>query len=140
MAANRIRRVVTIGLAGLALLLVPIGPAAAAPATATLSVWIDGWGSGTVTSSPPGINCHLTSPAGYPYSSTTDQTLIGPCDATFPVGTVVTTTATPAPDSSLNGSECGGSWMENPCRKTVRSGYNAVWVMFCPRDGMCSAG
>jgi hypothetical protein len=93
MTANRMRRVITIGLVGLAfLLLVPIGPAAAAPpATATLNIWIDGWGSGTVTSSPPGINCQLSSPAGYPYFSTTDYTLSGPCEAQFPVGTVVTT-------------------------------------------------
>jgi hypothetical protein len=37
-----------------------------------------------------------------------------------------------------NGTDCGEP--SNPCRKTITSGYNAVWVMFCPRDDLCSAG
>ena len=114
-------------------------PAAAAQPTSTLSVWIDGWGSGTVTSTPAGINCTMTSSDGNPWENENwNQTLSGSCHASFAVGTLVTMTATPAADSHLNGSDCGGP-SGNPCSRTITSGYNAAWAMFCPRDDLCSA-
>jgi hypothetical protein len=122
-------------------MLMPVNASAAtqANATSTLSVWIDGWGSGVVTSSPTGINCRLMSASGNPWENENwTQTLTGPCEAKFPIGTVVTVTATPDSGNNLNGIDCGE--LGNPCRKTITSGYNAVWVMFCPRDDLCSAG
>ena len=100
--------------------------------TSTVYAWIDGWGGGTVTSSPAGISCHTT--AWDPYSSEEPPAnSTGPCSASFPVGTTVTFTATPDPGSGVNGGT-------DPASLTVRSGYNAVWAMFCPTDGLCSAG
>ncbi|MFF1722406.1 hypothetical protein [Streptomyces sviceus] len=117
------------------------GLATAAPAGAltptvtqqsTVYAWIDGWGGGTVTSKPAGISCHTT--AWDPYSEEAPPAnSTGPCEARFPVGTTVTFTATPDPGSGLNGGP-------DPASLTVRSGYNAVWAMFCPTDGLCSAG
>jgi len=68
---------------------------------ATLNVQIAGGGAGTVTSSPKGIECG-------------DH-----CDKTFPVGTMVTLTATPAPGSEFigwSGGDCSGS---GPCTTTL---------------------
>ncbi|MEU1480568.1 hypothetical protein [Streptomyces sp. NPDC005760] len=117
------------------------GFATAAPAGAqaptvaqqsTVYAWIDGWGGGTVTSRPAGISCHTT--AWDPYSGEEPPAgSTGPCEARFPVGTTVTFTATPDPGSYTNGSV-------DPASLTVRAGYNAVWAMFCPTDGLCSAG
>lgn len=144
---RRFSRIIASTLLGGAVVLIPATTSAVAQTsdTGTLSVWIDGWGSGTVTSSPAGINCHLVSPPGYPYEheSGEDQTLSGPCHAAFPVGTVVTVTGTPDAGSYLNGGlDCGngGGALENPCRRTVTSGYNSAWAMFCPEGGLCSAG
>jgi hypothetical protein len=130
-----------ISLLGATLMLMPANASAEtqASATGTLAVSIDGWGSGTVTSSPAGINCHMASASGNPWENENwNQTLSGPCDAQFPIGTVVTVTATPDAGSELNGLDCGD--VNNPCRRTVTSGYNPVWAMFCPRDDLCSAG
>ncbi|MGJ5755518.1 hypothetical protein FB563_3750 [Streptomyces puniciscabiei] len=112
--------------------------ASAAPAqaqsTAQLTAWVsDGWGGGTITSRPAGINCHQAAwddpygnNAGQPYPT-------GTCTATFQVGTTVTFTATPDSGSFVNGGP-------DPNPVTVRTGYNHTWVMFCPNDGLCSAG
>ena len=137
---RRLGRAITVALLGVAVLLLPAAGTAVAQTggTGTLSVRIDGWGSGTVTSSPSGIDCHLVT-VGDPYGEGFDQTLSGSCHAQFPVGTVVTVTAAPDVGSVLNGSDCGGQ-TGNPCRRTVTSGYNAAWVMVCPHDGLCSAG
>jgi hypothetical protein len=117
----------------------PAASAAAAQPSSTLNVWIDGWGSGTVTSNPPGINCTMTSSDGNPWENENwNQSLSGSCHASFPVGTVVTVTSTPAAGSALNNSDCGGQ-NGNPCRSTIGTGSNPVWVMFCPDDDLCSA-
>ncbi|MEV4434611.1 hypothetical protein [Streptomyces sp. NPDC049555] len=104
-----------------------------AQSTAQLSAWIsDGWGGGTITSQPAGINCHTQ--AWDPYTSPDPApTPTGNCTATFPVGTTVTFTATPDPGSYINDGP-------RPNPVTIRSGYNYTWVMFCPNDGLCSAG
>ncbi|MFF2115648.1 hypothetical protein [Rhodococcus koreensis] len=141
---RRLCRICATTLLGGAVVLIPVTSAVVAETndTSTLSVWIDGWGSGTVTSSPSGINCHLVSPPGYPYEHESgDQTVSGQCYADFPVGTVVTVTATPDAGNYLNGLDCGsGGMLENPCMRTVTSGYNSAWAMFCPDGGLCSAG
>ncbi|HWU41765.1 MAG TPA: hypothetical protein VN203_29255, partial [Candidatus Acidoferrum sp.] len=54
-----------------------------------VSIAKTGTGSGTVTSSPPGIDCGPT------------------CTASFPPGTVLTLTATPASDATFTGSDRG---------------------------------
>ncbi|MGE5307329.1 MAG: InlB B-repeat-containing protein [Alphaproteobacteria bacterium] len=59
--------------------------AAAASATFNLTVSSTGTGSGTISSSPPGINCGAT------------------CSSSFDSGTVVTLTATPASGSTFAG-------------------------------------
>jgi hypothetical protein len=62
------------------------------PPSVALSVVRAGTGSGTVTSTPAGIDCG------------------GACSASFPSGTSVTLTATPAAGSSFDGwSACGGT-------------------------------
>ncbi|GAA2856269.1 hypothetical protein GCM10010472_12040 [Pseudonocardia halophobica] len=136
---GRLAAVMVLG--GAVLLLPTTSAVAQTSASSTVSVWIDGWGSGTVTSRPAGINCHLATPVGYPYEHAAgeDQSISGTCHADFPVGTAVTLTATPDAGSELNYLDCGGG-MASPCTRTVASGYNGVWAMFCPRDGLCSAG
>ena len=108
----------------------PVHAAPAQTQTGHVYAWIgDGWGGGRLTSSPAGIDCHITS--WDPYAENPqgpDQT--GPCDAVFPVGTTVTFTATPDPGSYLNIGP-------DPARLTVASGYNPVYVIFCPNDGLC---
>ena len=93
------------------------------PETKILQVWIDGWGTGTIVSSPPGINCSSQS---------------GGCAALFPPDTTVTLTATPAATSTFNGFlDCSG-WA-SPC--TVTMDHNrTVYSYFCPVDDVCSAG
>lgn len=139
---GRLGRAAAVAALALAALLAPSVPAAAGPpATGRVHVWIDGWGSGRVTSSPAGIDCHLISPPGYPYESAPgdDQHFSGPCWADFTLGTTVTMTATPDARSSGNYLDCG-SGSAPPCRRVVTAGYNPVWAMFCPVDGLCSAG
>ncbi|MBZ5548461.1 MAG: S8 family serine peptidase [Acidobacteriia bacterium] len=58
-----------------------------------LEVWPGYWGTGTVTSSPPGIQCHEV------------------CHAPFAAGTTLTLTATPDPGNQFNG------W-DGPCTGT----------------------
>ncbi len=62
-------------------------------ATKTLSVTVNGAGSGTVTSSPPGLTCAS-----------------GNCSASFPAGTVVTLAQSPGAGSNFSGwgGACGG--------------------------------
>ncbi|ARZ69876.1 hypothetical protein SMD11_4268 [Streptomyces albireticuli] len=115
----------------------PVQAQATAPVparvTAELSAWItDGWGGGTVTSQPAGINCHTT--AWDPYGSEEPPwNPAGICTASFEIGTTVTFTATPDPGSYVN-------FHPTPNPVTVRAGYNFTWAMFCPEDGLCSAG
>ncbi len=72
-----------------------------------LTVVKNGSGSGTVTSSPAGINCGAT------------------CNATFPAGTAVTLTATPTSAASTFtgwlGNGCTGT---SPCTKTLATAVN----------------
>lgn len=108
----------------------PVHAAPAQTQTGHVYAWInDGWGGGTLTSSPAGINCHTTATDPYSEDSPPPNTT-GPCDAVFPVGTTVTFTATPDPGSYLNIGP-------DPARLTVASGYNPVYVIFCPNDGLC---
>ncbi|OKK04428.1 hypothetical protein AMK26_13790 [Streptomyces sp. CB03234] len=94
-----------------------------------LYVWVsDGWGGGTVTSTPAGINCHQA--AADPYGSTPQQDPTGSCSASFPVGTSVTLTVTPDPGSYIN-------YGPDPNPVRVSSGHNAAYVMFCPVDSLC---
>lgn len=104
-----------------------------AQSTAELSAWVtDGWGGGTITSQPAGIDCHTS--AWDPYAENQPPpSPSGPCTATFEVGTTVTFTATPDPGSAINDGP-------TPNPVTIRTGYNFTWVMFCPIDGLCSAG
>ena len=105
------------------------------PDTSVLHVWIDGWGSGTITSSPAGINCHVQY-SGNPYEDDFTGSMTGPCEASFTVGSQVTLTATADPGSHLNSMDCGT--YANPCTKTVTSGYNGVYASFCPdNNGLC---
>ncbi|MEU3335257.1 hypothetical protein ACWCQ1_00390 [Streptomyces sp. NPDC002144] len=105
---------------------------AQAQSTAQLSAYVsDGWGGGTITSQPVGINCHTS--AWDPYAGDPAPNPTGTCTATFQVGTTVTFTATPDSGSYINDGP-------TPNPVTVRTGYNFTWVMFCPTDGLCSAG
>ncbi len=72
-----------------------------------LAVTFGGTGSGSVTSNPSGIEC--TSP------STS-------CSSEFPVGTVVTLTATPAAGSTFGGwTGCSTATNVNPCTLTLEA-------------------
>ncbi|MER6786004.1 hypothetical protein [Streptomyces sp. NPDC000658] len=104
-----------------------------AQSTAQLTSWVsDGWGGGTITSRPAGIDCHQS--AWDPYTSNDPQpNPTGACTASFEVGTTVTFTATPDAGSHINDGP-------TPNPATVHTGYNFTWVMFCPDDGLCSAG
>ncbi|WP_285737837.1 hypothetical protein [Kitasatospora phosalacinea] len=107
----------------------------ATTATSHVTAWTsDGWGGGTVVSHPAGINCHQSAwdPYTYDENAAPQPDTSGTCDAVFPVGTVVTFTATPDPGSNLN-------YGPDPASLTVRAGYNATYVVFCPNDGLCSA-
>ncbi|WP_251070959.1 hypothetical protein [Streptomyces sp. ISL-96] len=126
-----VRRAMVVAIAlGAAAGLSTAAPVQAAPQQATVSVWTsDGWGGGTVTSQPTGINCHQ--PAWQPYSEEPQQPPTGTCSASFPVGTTVTFTATPDPGSYFN--------YADPNPKTVYPGYNPVYVVFCPENDYCMA-
>ncbi|WP_318216689.1 hypothetical protein [Streptomyces sp. SCL15-6] len=106
---------------------------AQAQSTAQLSAYVsDGWGGGTITSQPAGINCHQS--AWDPYTSNQPQPHpTGTCTASFEVGTTVTFTATPDSGSYVN-------FAPSPNPVTIRTGYNYTGVVFCPDDGLCSAG
>ena len=78
------------------------------PVTHTLSVSKTGSGSGTVTSSPSGINCGST------------------CSASFNDGTSVTLTETPASGSTFAGwsGDCSGT--SSTCTLTMSADHSAV--------------
>ncbi|MDQ0581328.1 hypothetical protein [Streptomyces rishiriensis] len=105
-----------------------------AQSTAQLSAWVsDGWGGGTITSTPAGINCHQTAWDPYAADPEPQPYPTGNCTASFEIGTRVTFTATPDSGSYLNDGP-------TPNPVTIRTGYNFTWVMFCPDGGLCSAG
>ncbi|MEU9593122.1 hypothetical protein ACGF7W_20095 [Streptomyces sp. NPDC048219] len=103
-----------------------------AQSTAQLGAYVaDGWGGGTITSSPAGINCHIS--AFDPYAGDPAPTPTGTCTATFVVGTTVHFTATADAGSYVN-------FPPDPNPVTIRTGYNFTGVVFCPNEGLCSAG
>jgi hypothetical protein len=90
------------------------------PDTKVLQVWIDGYGSGTIVSNPPGINCSTSS---------------GGCSAPFATGSTVTLTAVPDAGSHFN-SFLDCSSPASPCM--VKMDYNrTVWSAFCPDNDVC---
>ncbi|MFD4598681.1 hypothetical protein ACFWPQ_11675 [Streptomyces sp. NPDC058464] len=111
-----------------------IGFAAPAQArtNAQLNAYVsDGWGGGTITSNPAGINCHTT--AWDPYGGDPAPDPTGTCTASFPIGTTVHFNATADAGSYVN-------IPPDPNPVAIRSGYNYTGVVFCPNDGLCSAG
>ena len=74
----------------------------------SLSINTAGSGIGTVTSSPPGINCGST------------------CNASYNSGTVVTLTATPAAGSSFGGWSGAGCSGTNACSVTMTAAQNVT--------------
>jgi len=77
----------------------------------SLTVTREGTGSGTVTSSPAGIDCGAV------------------CSASYESGTVVTLTATPATGSTFEGWTGGGCGGTGTCTVTV-TGNTAVSARF----------
>lgn len=120
-----------------------VHPAASATSSGTLFVWIDGWGSGTVTSSPPGISCTQTGlqPGEDPYGGEWDGvSQSGTCSASFPLGTAVTLNQTADEGSYFNGglgTETSWSPEEPSFTQTVTGEYTPVYVFFCPEDNLC---
>ena len=94
--------------------------------TATFSIRIGSGvirndGDGVVTSSPAGIDCTIT-----------DRSATGTCDASFPEGTTVTLTATPAAGNTFgiwSGGSCGAS---PTCQVTTSGSINLFQVAFNP--------
>lgn len=82
------------------------------PATALVTVTKSGTGSGTITSSPAGINCGMD------------------CNESYLVGSVVTLFATPAMGSTFTGWSGGGCAGIQPCNITVTSGGATVNATF----------
>ena len=76
-------------------------------------------GDGVVTSAPAGINCTIT-----------DRSRSGTCEASFPEGTTVTLTATPA------GGNTFGHWVGGPCTAAptceVTTSVGFITVFFNP--------
>lgn len=72
-----------------------------------LGLTFGGSGAGTVSSSPPGLSCASSAES---------------CVANFPLGTVVSLTATPASGSTFGGwTGCATSASTNPCMVTLES-------------------
>src|SRR2546427_6303076 len=74
----------------------------------SLAVIREGTGNGTVTSNPPGIDCGAN------------------CSASYDGGTVVTLTATSAPDSTFEGWTGGGCSGTGPCTVTLTENRTGV--------------
>ena len=92
-------------------------------ATYVLTVDLSGGGTGTVTSSPAGINCGAT------------------CSASFTAGTVVTLTATPTPDSKHRGwrGACSGIGAV-PCQVTLGAPKSVTAIFRGPESLPLSSG
>jgi murein peptide amidase A len=101
----RVQRIALVGIAMCAFVLASGAAAGGAdnPTVYTLSVALAGSGSGTVTSSPAGIDCGST------------------CSYDFPSGTEVTLTATAAPGSSFAGWSGAGCSGIGSCEVTMRA-------------------
>ena len=84
-------------------------------AMSTLTVTLAGGGSGTVTSVPSGISC---------------PTLPGACSQVFPLGSIVTLTATPEPGVTFSGWSGGCTNTTGPCVVTLSSTTRAVTATF----------
>lgn len=69
-----------------------------------------GTGSGTISSTPPGLSCAIP----------------GPCTANFPIGTVVTLTATPNAGSTFGGWTNFGCTGTGTCTLTMNSAFTVV--------------
>lgn len=74
---------------------IPVPPPPPPPPPSPTTVFVSVVGSGSVTSSPTGISCQASAVTG--------------CETSYPVGTVVSLTATPAPGSVFE------SWLEPTC-------------------------
>jgi hypothetical protein len=79
----------------------------------SIAILPGGTGSGRVTSQPAGIDCTIVRGNG------TDD---GPCDAFFPVGTVVKLEARPAPDSEFRGWRTALPGCSDPSKVRVARG------------------
>ncbi|MDZ7631198.1 MAG: hypothetical protein U5K74_07590 [Gemmatimonadaceae bacterium] len=82
------------------------GFAATIPSTLTVRASPASRGSGTITSTPAGINC-----------SVSDGIASGVCNVTFPTGTVITLTQLPGGSSLFQG--WSGDCVGNPCQITM---------------------
>ncbi|WP_414654075.1 InlB B-repeat-containing protein [Hyalangium sp.] len=93
----------------------------AAPSMYTLNVTLAGNGSGAVVSTPAGINC----PAGN-------------CSASFPAGTFVTLTATPAAYFDLFAGWSGACWGTDACPVMMSAASSVTATFTICGDGICS--
>jgi len=89
----------------------------------SLTVYEVGQGSGTVTSSPVGINCPQTSPTG-PTG--------GACTANFVLNAAVTLTATPAAGSQFGGWSANCTPSNSPTCTLTMVNSDSVGVIFNP--------
>ena len=87
----------------------------AAGITATVTVTVTGSGTGTVTSQPLGISC---------------PTLAGGCSQVFPIGTVISLTATPDPNLAFGGWSGACTGLTNPCVFTLTAAGKTATATF----------
>ncbi|MGW2936901.1 hypothetical protein ACWDA7_34770 [Streptomyces sp. NPDC001156] len=110
-----------------------VAPAEAQSTAQVTAYTYDGWGGGTITSQPAGINCHQFAWDPYGTEAPPNPNPTGTCTASFPVGTTVHFTATADPGSFVD-------FPPDPNPVTIRAGYNYTGVVFCPTDGLCFPG
>jgi hypothetical protein len=87
-----------------------------------MRVGTSGTGSGTVTSSPAGINCGST------------------CISSFDFNTVVTLTATPTSPSTFGGWSGGGCSGTGTCQVTMNADYGIIADFILPCNGIANCG